>query len=407
MLNLRVLEILEIELQRAKGDIIVLSKEIEDLSSTFDGLKVEHASHIDDLMERMMEEQMARAKDKKAAEDNLQSLQKDYEENMMIIQAEGDHKAGELRSEMETKLESVKRSSYDERNEIIRVRAAILQDKEEEITKLEKERRSVKKLLKLARKSISRQMYGQSQKQKDEVERKSRKSTDDQAKMAATLKGLTKEDTVLDRAPAPVFIDAVENDDENVVIELDENFGDEDSSDEDSESNNISSASVDVVKADESSDCPQSTENTVAESKTSDENTVDDPSVLGTVQEEERTEDDVVESPEQDAGVETQAKEEATTEVPTTEEEANLAVKDADVEAITDEVSTEANALVEEEVESEDKADSEEKVEAEDNVEDEDKVEAEDNVEEIAAVTNVTYGLKNGDIVEIKGEQTN
>jgi len=196
----------EEELGKAKDEVEVLSKEIQDLQSTFDGMKITHASNIDDLMERMMEEQMARSQEKKEAEEKLEALKSEYEERIMAIDTESDEKTEELSKELTEQMGKIKKTFLQQRDEIVAVRDQLIEEKDKEIVRLEKERRSVKKMGMRAYKAMKKNMFGPSQKEKMRNEERSKKKISTEEELEKSIQNIHSEKISLP-FPTPLFDD--------------------------------------------------------------------------------------------------------------------------------------------------------------------------------------------------------
>lgn len=148
------------ELEKTKGQIVELSNKVETLKGEVETSKVEHAAHIDDIMEKMMQEQAARAEFKKQSETKMVEIEKKTEETITAMTAETETSLAAIKDDWAERTRFTKDLHAHEKMLVEREMNVTLDDRDDLISFYEKECRALKKLTKSARKALKKKLSG-------------------------------------------------------------------------------------------------------------------------------------------------------------------------------------------------------------------------------------------------------
>jgi len=147
---------LDIVLDQVEG----LEKQKEDIKDDINNMSAEHESAVQQMTDQLDEQQIIREKEQEEADQQLEFVRKEMEENVRKLKVQANETHSDVWSELNNKLEAFKCAAKYENEKIAAEKDAVLEDKVQAVAVYDKERRSVRRLMKLSRKSMTRQIFG-------------------------------------------------------------------------------------------------------------------------------------------------------------------------------------------------------------------------------------------------------
>jgi len=151
---------LNAQLQSALDDSALTEKEFQKLQDRYDIIKVKSAKEIEELTQKLKEEQLIREQERKIAEDELQELREEHASRIQALQSECDHRIRVVSRALAREMRKPNKCQADDIAKLQSDHEKATQEMKEKIERLEKERRSLKVLVQLCRSAITRRILG-------------------------------------------------------------------------------------------------------------------------------------------------------------------------------------------------------------------------------------------------------
>jgi hypothetical protein len=147
------------ELDRVLDHLEVIDKQRDSINTEIEMLASEHSVVVMGLEEQLEAERNLREKESEEAELQFELMKKELDENVIDMKARREDVYQDVWTELNKKLEEFQNEAISETKKMAIDKNLVIAGKDDVISKLEKDKRSVRKMASMCRKSMSRQLF--------------------------------------------------------------------------------------------------------------------------------------------------------------------------------------------------------------------------------------------------------
>mmetsp|Transcript_45968 Transcript_45968/g.55754 ORF Transcript_45968/g.55754 Transcript_45968/m.55754 type:complete len:202 (-) Transcript_45968:418-1023(-) len=147
------------ELDKVLDHLEYLDKQRDSLNTDTEMMASEHSVVVMGWNEQLQAEQSLREKDSKEAELHLELMKKELDNDMMNMRSRKEESYQDVWAELNKKLEEFQNEVISETKKVAIDKNVVISEKDGVIAKLEKDKRSVRKMSSMAGKSMRRQLF--------------------------------------------------------------------------------------------------------------------------------------------------------------------------------------------------------------------------------------------------------
>eukprot|EP00586_Coscinodiscus_wailesii_P002361 CAMPEP_0172479214 /NCGR_PEP_ID=MMETSP1066-20121228/3649_1 /TAXON_ID=671091 /ORGANISM="Coscinodiscus wailesii, Strain CCMP2513" /LENGTH=201 /DNA_ID=CAMNT_0013239471 /DNA_START=78 /DNA_END=683 /DNA_ORIENTATION=+ len=146
------------ELDKVLDDLEVMDKQRDSMNTEIEIMASEHSVVVMGLEEQLQAEQSLREKENEEAELQFELIKKELDEDLINTKASKEEVYQDVWAELNKKLEEFQNEAILEAEKTAIDKNLVIAEKDGVIAKLEKDKRSVRKMASMCRKSMSRQL---------------------------------------------------------------------------------------------------------------------------------------------------------------------------------------------------------------------------------------------------------